>query len=117
LEATFVVRFGDQETRPYVVAYEVDTAASGGFIYLPMLDESLARAMNANDPHALSAVAYGMLDLALDGGLLSKNPIPILLLVGEHHEFKYCADLESRTEYVSTDSHCSTADASTPMRQ
>jgi pimeloyl-ACP methyl ester carboxylesterase len=55
-------------------------------------DELVARTMNANDPYALSAAAYGMLDLALDASLLSENAIPTLLLVGEHDEFKYCAD-------------------------
>jgi pimeloyl-ACP methyl ester carboxylesterase len=56
------------------------------------LEESLANTMNAQDPLALSAVAYGMLELALDAGQLAENTVPTLLLIGEQDEFKYCAD-------------------------
>lgn len=56
------------------------------------IDGLLASTMNRNHAYALSAAAYGMLDLALDASLLSKNRIPTLLLVGEHDEFKPCAD-------------------------
>jgi hypothetical protein len=48
--------------------------------------------MNANDPQTLSAVAYGMLDLALDADALAQNLIPSLPLIGENDEFQYTAD-------------------------
>jgi pimeloyl-ACP methyl ester carboxylesterase len=56
------------------------------------LDESTRRTMDTNDPAALSAVASGMLRLALDEQALRDNLVPTMLVIGEHDQFKLSAD-------------------------
>lgn len=56
------------------------------------LDEATVRTMNANDPAALSGVAYGMLELAVQEQALRNNTVPTMLVIGENDQFKFSAD-------------------------
>ena len=56
------------------------------------LDEATRRTMDANDTAALSAVAYGMLALAVEEQSLRNNTVPTMFVIGENDQFKFSAD-------------------------